>query len=187
MCSKRCKHSFKDRIPTCGLERKTHATQIPIAACMLQKDDSVDCDKCRPPNGVREHICLCKPDQSGSTHSSQLETSTIAEESQSPQQQSSVEFRQSTEYTNGEPPNGNVSRENTNNQASNTNYKQEKFSPAHIRYMDEWEAMGVMLATNGRVWGLEDKGFARQYKAALSAVNTKFEEEAANMAGHSAY
>ncbi|XP_011211186.1 uncharacterized protein LOC105231539 [Bactrocera dorsalis] len=187
MCSKRCKHSFKDRIPTCGIERKAHECPIPLPACILQKDDAIDCDKCRPPNGAHEHICLCKPDQPGSKHSSQHETPTISE-SQSPQQQSIVEFQQSTENTNNEPLNGTSSRENTNNPLSTTSYnKQEKISPAHIRYMDEWEAMGVMLATNGRVWGLEDKGFARQYKAALSAVNTKFEEEAANMAGRSTY
>nr|XP_014090098.2 uncharacterized protein LOC106617432 [Bactrocera oleae] len=187
MCSKRCKHTFKERIPSCGIERRTHECPIPLPACILQRDEAIDCDKCRPLNGAHEHICLCKPDQSGSKHSSQHETPTISE-SQSSQQQNSVEFQQSTEYTNNEPINGTVSRENTNNQVSTIAYsKQDKISPTHIRYMDEWEAMGVMLATNGRVWGLEDKGFARKYKAALSAVNTKFEQEAANMAGHSTY
>lgn len=187
MCSKRCKHSFKDRISTCGIERKIHESQIPLSACILQKDDSNDCDKCRPPNGMHEHLCLCNPDQPVSKHSSQLEKTTISE-SQSPQQQSGAEFQESTEYARNEPLTGNISHENTNNQVSNiSNNKQETFPPTHIRYMDEWEAMAVMLATNGRVWGLEDKGFARQYKAALSAVNTKFEEEAANMPGHSTY
>uniref|UniRef100_W8C7W4 Uncharacterized protein n=1 Tax=Ceratitis capitata TaxID=7213 RepID=W8C7W4_CERCA len=186
MCSKRCKHSLKDRVPTCGLERKQYESHIAVGTCMLQKEDSVDCDKCRPLNGTIEHICMCKPEQSGSKLSSQHEATTIADSQQPllPQQQNSTEFQESNENTGKEIP---AEKPSLKAQHSNNGLRNRDQMPTHISYMDEWEAMGIMLATNGRIWGLEDRGFARQYKAALSAINTKFEEEAANMTGHATY
>lgn len=52
---------------------------------------------------------------------------------------------------------------------------------SHHNPDDEWKAFGNLVACNARTWFMENKSFARRYKAALSAVNAKFEMEAINL------
>ncbi|XP_067615355.1 uncharacterized protein [Eurosta solidaginis] len=172
MCSKRCKHALRDRVPICAMERRCceQLTSQQPAEVMLQKE-LMDCDKGRPSSNNEDYNCVCNR-CAGAIGGGE----TDKQESGMNTPVVTTEFVQQIETGSKESALIQVIRENGNRY---TNMSKE---PSSIRHMDEWEAMAVLLATNGRIWAGEDIGFARQFKAALSAINTNFEEQAANMA-----